>query len=221
MVNSSKTSSKEIPKKQRRVASEDREDFKQKLRNIAADLFAKEGYEAVSIRRIAALAGCSPMSLYNYFPSKHALLRALWQQIFERLHASCIAAIKEHRSPQKQLKAHLMQWLKFWIDEPDSYKVVFLESDTIESPGESYFAQEPIVQNLLMLVIDLVHKAYGISADELLNKRLVQIFLAQSVGYWHLYHTAPELGWTEDDTLREALADSMMLMLSAYHKAAL
>jgi AcrR family transcriptional regulator len=220
MINTITLAGQRTPKKQRRVALEDREDFKQKLQMIAVDLFAKEGYEAVSIRRIAAQAGCSPMTLYNYFPSKHFLLRTLWQQIFERLHESCIAAIKVQRLPQKKLKAYLMQWIKFWIDQPESYKVVFLESDTLESPGESYFAQEPVAQNLLTLMIDLIHQTYDISTDELTEKRLVQILLAQSIGYLHLYHTAPELGWADDDKLTDALVDSMMLVLSSNRKAA-
>jgi AcrR family transcriptional regulator len=40
-------------------------------------LFAKRGYEAVSIREIASHIGVKPSSLYNHFPSKEALFEAV------------------------------------------------------------------------------------------------------------------------------------------------
>jgi AcrR family transcriptional regulator len=42
--------------------------------SAAVDLIEREGVEAVSMRRIAALLDCGVMSLYNHVPSKAALL---------------------------------------------------------------------------------------------------------------------------------------------------
>jgi AcrR family transcriptional regulator len=42
--------------------------------SAAVDLIEREGAEAVSMRRIAALLDCGVMSLYNHVPSKAALL---------------------------------------------------------------------------------------------------------------------------------------------------
>jgi AcrR family transcriptional regulator len=43
-------------------------------------MFAQEGVAAVSMRRIAAAVGCSPMALYRYFGSKDELLLAMFEE---------------------------------------------------------------------------------------------------------------------------------------------
>lgn len=50
----------------------------QRILEAAFDLFATEGYEAVSTRQIAARAKVGPASMFRHFPSKEALARALY-----------------------------------------------------------------------------------------------------------------------------------------------
>ena len=47
------------------------------LREATARILVKEGYEAASTNKIAAAAGVSIGSLYQYFPSKEALVAAV------------------------------------------------------------------------------------------------------------------------------------------------
>ena len=47
---------------------------RERIVTAAIDLIEREGVEAVSMRRIAAMLGCGVMSLYNHVPSKAALL---------------------------------------------------------------------------------------------------------------------------------------------------
>ena len=44
---------------------------------VALDLFADQGYEATSMRDIAAALGLSPGAFYHHFPSKEAVLVAV------------------------------------------------------------------------------------------------------------------------------------------------
>lgn len=48
-------------------------------------LFATGGSQAVSMRRVAALAGISPMAIYRHFPSREALLRRIGEDSFEEI----------------------------------------------------------------------------------------------------------------------------------------
>ena len=48
----------------------------------AEHLFSSEGYQAVSMRRLAQQAGMGTMTLYKYFTNKHAILQQLWQVFF-------------------------------------------------------------------------------------------------------------------------------------------
>lgn len=48
------------------------------LYRVAIELFAEQGFEATTLRQIAARAGVSPALLYRYFPSKRAVVLALY-----------------------------------------------------------------------------------------------------------------------------------------------
>lgn len=48
--------------------------------DIAAELFAKNGYDGVSVRQIADKAGIKESSLYNHFKNKADILRTLFDE---------------------------------------------------------------------------------------------------------------------------------------------
>lgn len=61
----------------------------------ALRLFARHGYERTSVKMIAEAAGISQGLLYNYFESKDALLRALFEESMADVLASFAAADAE------------------------------------------------------------------------------------------------------------------------------
>jgi AcrR family transcriptional regulator len=52
---------------------------------VAFDLFGKHGYEKVPVEKIAAAAGVSRATFFNYFPQKDLLLRYVAEARAERL----------------------------------------------------------------------------------------------------------------------------------------
>ena len=48
-----------------------------KIRSVAIDVFARQGYHAASLRQIAKAAGITLGTLYHYYPSKQDLLAEL------------------------------------------------------------------------------------------------------------------------------------------------
>lgn len=55
------------------------------IREAALRLIARLGYEALSMRRLAAEVGLAPGALYRYFPTKQAILYRLLQRHMEEL----------------------------------------------------------------------------------------------------------------------------------------
>jgi AcrR family transcriptional regulator len=53
---------------------------------VAGVLFAERGYDNVSTNMIAAQAGVSPGSLYQFFPNKEAIAQAYATEVAEQLH---------------------------------------------------------------------------------------------------------------------------------------
>ena len=60
----------------------------QLLLDVAEQLFAEFGFEATTTNAIAARAGMSPGSLYQFFPNKDAIAEALATRYLEQLRAT-------------------------------------------------------------------------------------------------------------------------------------
>ncbi len=61
-------------------------------------LVGRRGNDAVSMREIAAAAGVSVSSVYQYFPDKNALLRALIDAYLEQIRAEILGVLATVRS---------------------------------------------------------------------------------------------------------------------------
>lgn len=79
-----------------------------------ADLFARHGYDELSMARFAREAGISKGLLYHYFPSKRALFEAVLTQAVGELVQ--LTDTDASRPPAEQLAASLDAFLG-WIDE--------------------------------------------------------------------------------------------------------
>src|SRR5215471_15914821 len=55
------------------------------LLDVAAQIFAEVGFEAATTNAIAARAGVSPGSLYQFFPNKDAIAEALIDHVIDPL----------------------------------------------------------------------------------------------------------------------------------------
>ena len=65
-----------------------RASLRQLLLDTASSLLAREGPDALTMRRIASEAGCSTSVLYTMFGGKAGIAEALWREGFTRLAAA-------------------------------------------------------------------------------------------------------------------------------------
>jgi AcrR family transcriptional regulator len=75
----------------------------------AGRILIAEGYERASTKRIAAAAGLSPGSLYQYFPNKEAVVVATVEQMVDTLAEGFIASLPDltDADPDRSLTAML------------------------------------------------------------------------------------------------------------------
>ena len=65
-----------------KLSKEENETRKTQIIGIAKQLFIKEGYQSVSMRKIASEAGLSPMTLYKSFENKRDLFKVYLDRYF-------------------------------------------------------------------------------------------------------------------------------------------
>ncbi len=94
--------------------------------DAAKHLFAEQGVDHVTMRRIGAAVGVSPTALYMHFSDKDALLAAIAQDTFaelvDRLEQSRIETV----DPLKRFRAGLRAYIDFGIARPDEYRLTFM-----------------------------------------------------------------------------------------------
>ena len=96
----------------------------------AAQVFAQRGYANTTTNHIAARAGVSIGSLYQYFPSKDAILLALAERHMERSFAAAMHEVGDKRTaPVPELLRALVDALvQAHQAEPRLHRVIFEEA---------------------------------------------------------------------------------------------
>ena len=90
----------------------------------AARAFASRGFAAASVREIVGPIGMLPGSLYCHFPTKEALLLAVYQAGVERISAAVDAAVTPLVEPWARLEAGCIAHLASLLDQTDYSQVV-------------------------------------------------------------------------------------------------
>jgi len=75
------------------------------IHRAAIELFAKLGYNATSMRALAAAAEVQPAAIYHWYPSKETILIQLQDDFMEQLTERVVAAIGEQPTPALRLAA--------------------------------------------------------------------------------------------------------------------
>ncbi len=182
----------------------------------ARALFAHEGYEGMSMRKLATAAECAPAALYSYFPNKRAVLHVLWEDIFADLAARLADVAAATPDPVARLEGLTTTFVGYWLDHPDDYRAIFLIEDKLTSPGDTYFAQtSPSMQG-----ITLVHDA----AEEALAAGLIKAASADEVAAMLLTAanglalnliTIPEFDWGDGPTLATRMIATLVAGLKS------
>lgn len=98
--------------KEKRGRPSHREDLRQELLDAARAFIVREGYETLSMRRLADEIGVSSAAPYHHFPDRRALLLAVavdgYRQMFEE---SLLRS--DSTEPREMLRALLLDFLRF------------------------------------------------------------------------------------------------------------
>jgi AcrR family transcriptional regulator len=84
------------------------------LLDAATAEFAREGYNGANINRISQAAGFAKGTIYNYFPSKRALMLALIDQIAASHHRFVAEEVRQDKDPARRLRRFFQAGLA-WI----------------------------------------------------------------------------------------------------------
>jgi AcrR family transcriptional regulator len=99
----------------------------------AKRIYAEEGIERATMRRVAEMSKLSTAAIYIYFKDKEALLAAIRDETFAALEACTAEAADQATDPRERVLRRLQAYLAYAMANPDVYRITF-HSRLIRTP---------------------------------------------------------------------------------------
>ena len=197
----------------RPMTEEEFERTKSRILKEAGVIVGQSSLAELSMRTLAERVGLTPGALYRYFPSKKEMLHAYWDSGLKELSERIVAISSDEIEPIVAIRNMFAAYTDFCLEDPDRFKVIFLESD--QSLDEGY-TQQPAnfvpYERLVERVAEAVETGVFRRADPEL---IAQALWSAAHGAVTLLITETDLPLSPPHELLSIIIDTMMRGLSA------
>ena len=139
----------------------DREAVRRAILDAARDLFVAEGYQNVSIRKIAEKIEYSPAAIYSYFPSKDDIFFALAEEGFRLLGGT---RTPEHHArlhalpPLARIREIFWHFYQFSRQHPQYFALMFVDRSVprISREYERFAFARELKQSILVEISECI-----------------------------------------------------------------
>ena len=192
-----------------------RERYRNQLRrtilDAAREAFVHDGYEGVSMRKLAERVGCSHANLYVHFKDKDALFHCLVEESFDQFAEGMRKLIESsrHGDPVALLRKAGRAYVEFGVANPNVYEFAFL----MRRPAHGHPSQPHViyerVRGLVQRCIDEQRfRSMDVDAAS-------QSLWAAGHGITSLLILRPAFAWTDPDALIGRVIDAAVDALLA------
>lgn len=135
--------------------------LRDELLAVAERLLQANGYVGFSLRQVAEETGYTPTTIYRYFKDRDDLLTAVLNKWFDKFARVLDAADRSGTAPRDRLLAQAAAYLRFAVEHPAVYRVMFLERmDIGVLPDGGSFETDPAF-GVLMRAAKALHDEGG------------------------------------------------------------
>jgi AcrR family transcriptional regulator len=197
----------------------EREEIRSLILDAARELFAAQGYEAVTMREIAKRIEYSPTAIYFHFKDKETLLHELCDADFATLAAQLVETARI-ADPIEKLRATGLAYFRFGVEHPNHYRLMFMTPHPLVHPEDSQIRKGNPEEDAYQFLKDIVAEAI---AKKRFRKELTDVeLLAQTI--WAGVHGVISLQiakcndawveWRDLETRAAAMIDILVRGLS-------
>lgn len=176
----------------------------------AEKIFIAEGYSGATIRKIADAVGVSSTALYMHFRDKDQILLEISNDAIERLLELNTQIAAQPIDPVSRVRVMLEAYMKFALDNPNTYQLVFCstgehvssdKSADVMALGDRCFEKfsEPVHQ---IAAQGRLRSGSAVEAAEVL--------WSGCHGLVSLLITKPSRGWSDPDHLMKVMLDGLL-----------
>ncbi|MBI1747867.1 MAG: TetR/AcrR family transcriptional regulator [Acidobacteria bacterium] len=196
----------------------EKKELRQVILDAARELFLKQGYENVSMRKIANQIEYSPTTIYLHFKDKVDLLHCLCHETLSQLVKAFAALSQDMKDPVNCLRKGLRVYIEFGLKYPDHYKVTFiLHPDHVDQPGQEIYEQTAAISEeafgfLRLIVAECVRRKKFRKVDV---ETTSQAIWSAAHGVTSLLIAHHEFPWVEKNKLIDHLIEMLIKGLKA------
>ena len=176
----------------------------------AARIFALEGYEGATIRKIAEEVGVSSTALYMYFQDKSQIMLEICAGALEGLYADLGALAAEPVPPEERLRRMMQTMLTFGFEQPATYQMLYcvVPKDVNE---RRHAAISPISRGCFARTLAIVEEAIaeGRLRADLSPRPTTEALISACHGAISMRIANPYAPWTEPEVLSRTLLDGL------------
>ena len=138
----------------RGISSRGGEKTRRRILSRAQTLFSRNGYHGASVRDIARAAGLTEAAIYYHFPSKQAIVKALYEQRGFMAALDELEHLPGHLPLREQLAANALASARLWHDNSDLLRVVITE--VLRGDRAARGAHRELMDRWRRAILDLV-----------------------------------------------------------------
>src|SRR5262249_40692042 len=188
--------------------------LRQEILDAARELLVREGYEALSMRRVAERIDYSPTAIYLHFKDKQELVFSLCEETFARLVRELEALTREHSDPLVRLRKGMECYIAFGLKNPNHYIPAFVlppPTDLDEKALQALHAPGSTGMRALAILRNAI--ADGVKAKKL--RRVDPDVAARAAwasihGITALLITYPDFPWGDRDAVVSSVIDTLV-----------
>jgi AcrR family transcriptional regulator len=113
--------------------------LREEILSAAREIVLRDGFGALTMRKIAEAIDYSAGAIYLYFASREEIARELCRRGFEAL-LGALAPAATAADPRERLEELGRAYLRFALEQPETYRLIFMQDAIFLAAG---FADEP------------------------------------------------------------------------------
>ena len=200
---------------------EDRRDreklqMKKLILQAAARIIVTDGYDKLSIRKIANQIEYSPAIIYHYFSNKDEILSQILRQGYQNLMSALGEGQTQAGSPETRLKNLTIKYIDTALENPEQFLAVQLNKSPEVQEFTAYLfegaAEEKPALTILAKAIEEICAEQNLPSNEI--EMTAQIIAASTLGFITKLILEKDIGVNQRKQLIDRFTETVVRMAS-------
>ena len=192
------------------------EEMKELILSTAAAIASSEGYDKVSVRKIANKIEYSPSIIYHYFADKDEIINIIMQRGYQNIILAIASANIKRDSPEEQLIEMTRNYINAALEMPEEYMAAQLSKSprTIKQTSflfEGASNEKPIIAALCRCIKE-INK--DVDLEDSKCELISQLIIASAMGLVIKLIVEKETGDEQRNRLIECFENEIVLKIA-------